>query len=105
MTYREQLNKVNELGISICDLEVANELDAVFVNRKKQGGKNANKKSGQRSRKIPRKGEAAGANLWTLRQRHSKGFRDFAVYALYISLQTVGTINQTAWKDCGNSKA
>ena len=27
MTYREQLNKVNELGISICDLEVANELD------------------------------------------------------------------------------
>lgn len=30
MTYREQLNKVNELGISICDLEVANELDAVL---------------------------------------------------------------------------
>ena len=31
MTYREQLNKVNELGISICDLEVANELDAVWT--------------------------------------------------------------------------
>ena len=30
MTYREQLNKVNELGISICGLEVANELDAVL---------------------------------------------------------------------------
>lgn len=30
MTYREQLNKVKELGISICDLEVANELDAVL---------------------------------------------------------------------------
>ena len=30
MTYREQLNKVNELGISICDLEVANELDAIL---------------------------------------------------------------------------
>ena len=30
MTYREQLNKVNELGISISDLEVANELDAVL---------------------------------------------------------------------------
>lgn len=30
MTYREQLNKVNELGISICDLEVASELDAVL---------------------------------------------------------------------------
>lgn len=30
MTYREQLNKVEELGISICDLEVANELDAVL---------------------------------------------------------------------------
>ena len=30
MTYREQLNKVNELGISICNLEVANELDAVL---------------------------------------------------------------------------
>lgn len=30
MTYREQLNKVNNLGISICDLEVANELDAIL---------------------------------------------------------------------------
>ena len=30
MTYREQLNKVRNLGISICDLEVANELDAVL---------------------------------------------------------------------------
>lgn len=30
MTYKEQLNKVNELGISICDLEVANELDAIL---------------------------------------------------------------------------
>lgn len=30
MTYREQLNKVRDLGISICDLEVANELDAVL---------------------------------------------------------------------------
>ena len=30
MTYREQLNKVNELGISICDLEVANELAGVL---------------------------------------------------------------------------
>ena len=30
MTYREQLNKVRELDISICDLEVANELDAVL---------------------------------------------------------------------------
>ena len=30
MTYREQLNKVNELGISIIDLEVADELDAVL---------------------------------------------------------------------------
>ena len=76
-----------------------------FLPIKNQGGKNANKKSGQRSRKIPRKGEAAGANLWTLRQRHSKSFRDFAVYALYISLQTVWTINRTAWKDCGNFKA
>jgi hypothetical protein len=27
MTYREQLNKVNELGINICDLTIANELD------------------------------------------------------------------------------
>ena len=30
MTYREQLNKVRDLGISICDLEVAYELDAVL---------------------------------------------------------------------------
>lgn len=30
MTYREQLNKLNNLGISICDLEVANELDAIL---------------------------------------------------------------------------
>lgn len=30
MTYREQLNKVEELGISICDLEIANELDEVL---------------------------------------------------------------------------
>ena len=30
MTYREQLNKVRDLGIAICDLEVANELDAVL---------------------------------------------------------------------------
>lgn len=30
MTYREQLNKVNELGISICDLTIANELDCVL---------------------------------------------------------------------------
>ena len=30
MTYKEQLNKVRDLGISICDLEVANELDAVL---------------------------------------------------------------------------
>ena len=30
MTYREQLNKVRDLGISICDLDVANELDAVL---------------------------------------------------------------------------
>lgn len=30
MTYREQLNKVNNLGISICDLEVANELDSIL---------------------------------------------------------------------------
>ena len=30
MTYREQLNKVRDLGLSICDLEVANELDAVL---------------------------------------------------------------------------
>ena len=30
MTYREQLNKVNNLGISICDLDVANELDAIL---------------------------------------------------------------------------
>ena len=27
MNYREQLNKVNELGINICDLTIANELD------------------------------------------------------------------------------
>ena len=30
MTYREQLNKVRELDISICDLEIADELDAVL---------------------------------------------------------------------------
>lgn len=30
MTYREKLNKVRDLGISICDLEIANELDAVL---------------------------------------------------------------------------
>lgn len=30
MTHREQLNKVRDLGISICDLEIANELDAVL---------------------------------------------------------------------------
>ena len=30
MTYREQLNKVRDLGISICDLDIANELDAVL---------------------------------------------------------------------------
>ena len=30
MTYREKLNKVRDLEISICDLEIANELDAVL---------------------------------------------------------------------------
>lgn len=30
MTYKEQLNKARDLGISICDLEIANELDAVL---------------------------------------------------------------------------
>ena len=30
MTYREKLNKVRDLGIAICDLEIANELDAVL---------------------------------------------------------------------------
>lgn len=30
MTFREQLNKVLELGISICELDVANECDCVF---------------------------------------------------------------------------
>ena len=30
MTYREQLNKLNELGINICDLTIANELDCVL---------------------------------------------------------------------------
>lgn len=30
MTFREQLNKVNELGINICDLAIANECDCVF---------------------------------------------------------------------------
>lgn len=30
MTYREQLTKVQEQGISICDLEIANELDCVL---------------------------------------------------------------------------
>lgn len=30
MTFREQLNKVNELGLNICDLEVANECDCIF---------------------------------------------------------------------------
>ena len=29
-TYREQLKKVQELNISICDLEIANECDCVF---------------------------------------------------------------------------
>lgn len=31
MTYKEQLNKVNELGINICDLTIANELDCVLT--------------------------------------------------------------------------
>ena len=30
MTYREKLNKVRDLGIAICDLDIANELDAVL---------------------------------------------------------------------------
>lgn len=30
MNYRESLTKVQELGISICDLEIANELDCVL---------------------------------------------------------------------------
>jgi hypothetical protein len=30
MTYREQLDKVNELGINICYLTIANELDCVL---------------------------------------------------------------------------
>ena len=30
MTHREQLNKARHLGISICDLAIANELDAVL---------------------------------------------------------------------------
>jgi hypothetical protein len=30
MTYREQLNKVNELGINICDLTIADELDCIL---------------------------------------------------------------------------
>lgn len=30
MTYREQLNKVRDLGIFIYDLDIANELDAVL---------------------------------------------------------------------------
>ena len=30
MTYREQLNKVNELGMNVCDLTIANELDCVL---------------------------------------------------------------------------
>jgi hypothetical protein len=30
MTYREQLNKVTELGINICDLTIANELDCIL---------------------------------------------------------------------------
>ena len=30
MTYREQLNKVNELGINICDLTIANECECVW---------------------------------------------------------------------------
>lgn len=30
MTYREQLNKVNRLGINICSLTVADELDSVL---------------------------------------------------------------------------
>jgi hypothetical protein len=30
MNYRQSLTKVQELGISICDLEIANELDCVL---------------------------------------------------------------------------
>jgi len=30
MTFRDQLNEVNDLGISICELEVANECDCIF---------------------------------------------------------------------------
>lgn len=30
MTFREQLNKVRELGISICELDIAHECDYVF---------------------------------------------------------------------------
>ena len=30
MTYREHLNNVNELGINICDLTIASELDCVL---------------------------------------------------------------------------
>ena len=30
MTYREKLNKVRDLGIAICDLDIADELDAVL---------------------------------------------------------------------------
>ena len=30
MKFREQLNKVQELNISICDLEIANECDCIF---------------------------------------------------------------------------
>lgn len=30
MTYREQLNKVNKLGINICDLTIASELECVL---------------------------------------------------------------------------
>ena len=30
MTYREQLNKVAELGLNICDLEIANEFDGIL---------------------------------------------------------------------------
>jgi hypothetical protein len=33
MTYREQLNKVNELGINICDLTIANELDCEYTEK------------------------------------------------------------------------
>ena len=43
MTYREQLNKVNELGINICDLKIANELDCVFDGKYTENEKTFNK--------------------------------------------------------------